>query len=87
MISKYLSNAFVYQKIVYVDDFVAYPSSAVFVLQSYDRLGLKISSLNKRYLKYEYVYDMNHEFRTMRDEKGRLMKDLAKHELNENVGE
>lgn len=74
-------------KIVYVDDFVAYPSSAVFNLQSYDRLGLKISSLNKRYLKYEYVYDMNHEYRTMRDEKGRLMKDLAKHELNENVGE
>lgn len=69
---------------IYVDDIVAYPSSSTFELNSYNRLGQKISSLNSNFVRNEVVYDKNHKQRTIRDGMGRIFNDQARHLLGEN---
>ena len=70
---------------LYVDDFVAYPTSTLFVLNSYDILGHPLSSINDDFEKQEIVYDKNHRKRAIRDSRGRIHSDNAKHQMNENV--
>ena len=73
-------------RIGFVDDFVAFPTSSSFQLNSYDRVGLNISTLNNNFQKKEFVYDRNYVKRAVRDDQGRLFNDNAFHLLNENVG-
>ena len=70
---------------LYVDDFVAYPTSTSFALNSYNILGLPLSSINGNFEKQEIVYDKNHRRRAIRDSRGRIHSDNAKHQMNENV--
>ena len=72
-------------RLLYVDNFVAYPTSSTFTLKSYDTMGLPLSSTDSRFDKLEYVYDKNHRQRTVRDSKGRIYSDNAKHLLQENM--
>lgn len=72
-------------RLLYVDDFVAYPTSSTFTLKSYDTMGLPLSSTDSRFEKLEYVYDKNNRQRTVRDSKGRIYSDNAKHLLQENM--
>lgn len=72
-------------RVVYVDDFVAFPSSSAFTMSSYDRAGLPLSTMGMDFQKTEFVYDKNHRRRASRDSKGRIFKDNAAHRLNENV--
>ena len=71
-------------RLMYVDNFVAYPTSSSFSLQSYDSMGLQLSSTDAQFERREYVYDKNHKQRTVRDSKGRIYSDNAKHMLLEN---
>ena len=73
-------------RVVYVDDFIAYPSSAAFTITSYDKAGLPLSTMGMDFQKAEFVYDKNHRRRATRDSKGRIFTDNAKHRLNENAG-
>lgn len=73
-------------RVVYVDDFIAYPSSAAFTITSYDKAGLPLSTMSMDFQKAEFVYDKNHRRRATRDSKGRIFTDNAKHRLNENAG-
>ncbi len=73
-------------RIVFVDDFVAYPSSSTFTMTSYDEAGLPLSTMGMDFQKTEFVYDKNHRRRTVRDSKGRIFTDNAKHRLDENLG-
>ncbi|PWJ56682.1 hypothetical protein BGX12_1624 [Fibrobacter sp. UWR4] len=73
-------------RIIYVDDFVAYPSSAAFTMTSYDRAGHPLSAMGMDFQKNDFVYDKNHRRRATRDPKGRIFTDNAKHLLKENMG-
>lgn len=73
-------------RVVFVDDFVAYPSSSAFAMTSYDKAGLPLSTMGMDFRKTEFVYDKNHRRRTVRDSKGRIFVDNAKHRLDENLG-
>ena len=73
-------------KVIYVDDFVAYPSSSVFSVTSYDKAGLPITVMDMNFQKNEYVYDKNHRKRAVRDSKGRIFSDNAQHRFGENMG-
>ncbi len=72
-------------RVIYVDDFVAFPSSAAFTMSSYDRAGLPLSTMGMDFQKTEFVYDKNHRRRASRDSRGRIFTDNAAHRLNENV--
>ena len=72
-------------RVLFVDDFVAYPTSTSFTLSSYNALGLPLSSVNGNFERQEFVYDKNHRRRAVRDSRGRIYSDNAKHQMNENV--
>ena len=72
-------------KVIYVDDIVAYPSSSTFSVTSYDKAGLPITTMDNNFQKVEYVYDRNHRKRAVRDSKGRIFSDNAKHRIGENM--
>ena len=72
-------------RVMFVDDFVAYPTSTSFTLSSYNALGLPLSSVNGNFERQEFVYDKNHRRRAVRDSRGRIYSDNAKHQMNENV--
>lgn len=72
-------------RVMFVDDFVAYPTSSTFALKNYDTMGLPISSMSANFERQEIVYDKNHRPRSTRDSKGRIFTDNAKHLMNENV--
>lgn len=73
-------------KVIYVDDIVAYPSSSTFSVKSYDKAGLPLTTMGMNFQKVEYVYDQNHRKRAVRDSKGRIFSDKAKHRIGENMG-
>jgi hypothetical protein len=74
-------------RIIYVDDFVAYPTSSTFAIKSYNEMGATISGLGMTFQKKEMVFDKNHRTRGIRDSKGRIFTDDAMHNLNENLGD
>lgn len=73
-------------RVLYVDNMIAYPSSATFALSSYRKDGQVLSSTNLNNETIRKIYDKNHIQRTGRDPKGRIFQDKANHYLSENQG-
>lgn len=74
-------------RIVYVDDFVAYPTSTSFTIKNYNEYGTPMSAMGMTFQKRETIFDKNHRSRGVRDSKGRIFTDGAMHEINENLGD
>ena len=71
-------------KIVFVDDIVCVPSSAVFNLTTYDKLGPPRSSTDNQHQTLHYDLDYKGRVSAVRDSRFRIYGQTAMHKMGEN---